>query len=418
MATGQKLTGLNPLAYIGVEPTAPPQVRIETRRPTTKDYTEYNIGTWWLMVADQEVWILISKVAGVATWIQLYPGSGGGATAFPCDVGTANEAGGEINVFGGTNINTAGAGNTVTVNLDDSVTLAGYLTANSHISSVSGNIYGIDVDATDDVLAGGVVQAGMGLIASGGGLDSTGTNQMRDLTAGVMQTNAVGVISSTNGTNGQVIIGGGTAPAWANLASADSSITITEGANSIDLAVAASSASISFFAYPATDEQISLGVGPPTPVTTYYLGTGVVWDVINAPGFNNGSALYPGDGAGSEMVFTAPSDGVYFFALKIRAQNRISVDGSIYIYPAFIDGPSARQARRIDGNVTGPLSPTDHFVSTIMELVSGDKIYFKSYYFSDEIFVGGSATLAAGLYTEPTYGDVYTMSYVYGYRLN
>lgn len=57
-------------------------------------------------------------------------------------------------------------------------------------------------------------------------------------TAGVVQSNSSGAFSSTNGTNGQVLVGGGSAPAWANITSGNSSVTITNGANTIDLAVA------------------------------------------------------------------------------------------------------------------------------------------------------------------------------------
>lgn len=52
---------------------------------------------------------------------------------------------------------------------------------------------------------------------------------------GVMQTDASGNVSSSNGTNGQLLIGGGAAPVWANLTSSGGSVTITNGANSINL---------------------------------------------------------------------------------------------------------------------------------------------------------------------------------------
>lgn len=64
---------------------------------------------------------------------------------------------------------------------------------------------------------------------------TTAVLRIQDLTAGVMQTNATGVVSSSNGTNGQLLIGGGAAPVWANLTSSGGSVTITNGANSINL---------------------------------------------------------------------------------------------------------------------------------------------------------------------------------------
>lgn len=85
--------------------------------------------------------------------------------------------------------------------------------------------------------------SGVALTISGGGLTSTGTTTLSSLSAGVVQTNSSGVISSSNGTNGQLLIGGGSAPAWANLASAGGTITIANSANGIDLSLTSSIAS-------------------------------------------------------------------------------------------------------------------------------------------------------------------------------
>lgn len=333
MSTGQKLSGLNPLSYIGVEPTAPPQVRLESRRPTTKDYAEYNIGTWWLMIADQEVWILISKVGGVATWIQLYPGSGGGgASAFPCDVGTANQAGGEVNVFGGSNMNTAGTGNTVRIHLNDDIIIGGFISAGGDIATLTGNMFCVDLQASDDVSAMGQCYADQGLVAAGGGLDVVGTTRLRDLTAGVMQTNSIGTVSSTNGTNGQVIIGGGTAPAWANLSSTGGSIVITEGANTINLETSgAPSANVSYCYYLQTRETAT----DPTAPYLWALGKSVKYTKL----YENGSNFFPGDGAGNGSTFTVPQDGVYYFSINLYI-GTLLIPESSYAFP-YVKGPSA-----------------------------------------------------------------------------
>jgi len=58
------------------------------------------------------------------------------------------------------------------------------------------------------------------------------------LTAGVVQSSSAGLLSSSNGSNGQILIGGGSAPAWANITSSSSTITVTSGANTINLEVA------------------------------------------------------------------------------------------------------------------------------------------------------------------------------------
>lgn len=60
-------------------------------------------------------------------------------------------------------------------------------------------------------------------------------NQSIGSTAGVVMIDSNTKLGSSNGSNGQVLIGGGTKPAWANITSTDGSITITNGVNSIDL---------------------------------------------------------------------------------------------------------------------------------------------------------------------------------------
>jgi len=139
-------------------------------------------------------------------------GIGAGTTTFNTDAGAATEAAGAINIVGGSNINTVGAGQTVTVNVANSPSFSGSVTA------------------------------GTGLTVTTGGITSTGTTTLSSLGNGIMRTNGSGVVSSTNGTNGQLLIGGGTNAQWANLTSSDASVVITNGANTINLQATASGA--------------------------------------------------------------------------------------------------------------------------------------------------------------------------------
>lgn len=50
--------------------------------------------------------------------------------------------------------------------------------------------------------------------------------------AGVVQSSSAGLLSTSNGTNGQVLVGGGAAPAWAAI-TAGAGISVTNGANTI-----------------------------------------------------------------------------------------------------------------------------------------------------------------------------------------
>ncbi len=154
-----RLSGINPLSYMGVEPLSPPDLVIDTRSPTTADSVNFNLGTFWFVdVSPFELWQLVFLNGTVATWLQLYPASSGtGANDFPTDAGTATQVAGVLNIFGANNITrTTGAGNTVTISL-------------------------------------------------------------------------------VNGSNGQVIIGGGVQPMWANITSTGGTVSITNGPNSINL---------------------------------------------------------------------------------------------------------------------------------------------------------------------------------------
>lgn len=124
-----RLGGRNALAYVGVEPTQPPQMLVINRPPTSTDSQNVNIGTLWVVPNPpsnpEQVWILVSLAGGVATWVELYPAAASGLT-FVEDSGSATEAAGIINVFGGAstagiNMHTSGSGNTVSIILNDSL---------------------------------------------------------------------------------------------------------------------------------------------------------------------------------------------------------------------------------------------------------------------------------------------------------
>jgi len=98
--------------------------------------------------------ILISSTAGAPAWATLTAGAGinltnaansvtitatgAVASTFPTDAGTATPAAGAVTVAGGTNMGTAGAGSTVTINLDASPSVAGSLTAGVDFTMTSG----------------------------------------------------------------------------------------------------------------------------------------------------------------------------------------------------------------------------------------------------------------------------------------
>ena len=78
------------------------------------------------------------------------------------------------------------------------------------------------------------VNPGALTVTAGGIHLPAGAITLSALGFGVMQTDATGIVTSTNGTNGQIIIAGtGIAPAWALPTCDDGTITIVPGANSL-----------------------------------------------------------------------------------------------------------------------------------------------------------------------------------------
>lgn len=172
-------TGLNTLAYMGVDATTPNQFLIEKRDPTQNDYLNYRLGCLWLWKDQERLWMLMDKSGNVADWQLLHPVT----EDFITDHGTATPLNGHVNVLGGVNIRTealAPAGDTVTANLVDHPVLAGGLT----ITPLA--------------------------------------------TTGVVTTDAAGLFNSTNGTNGQIIVARAAGPLWVDLVSAGGSVVISE----------------------------------------------------------------------------------------------------------------------------------------------------------------------------------------------
>lgn len=118
-----KLDGRNPLAYMGVRPTRASAVILQNRQPTTNDYQNFDLGTWWIIPVDAtftqgEAWILTGKSNNSATWIQLDAGPTSGIVlTLTGDSGGAISptSAGNINILGSGSISVAGSGNTLTV---------------------------------------------------------------------------------------------------------------------------------------------------------------------------------------------------------------------------------------------------------------------------------------------------------------
>jgi len=136
-------------------------------------------------------------------------GSGGGAITFHTDGADATVSSNEITIAGTANqIETSGAGSTVTIALP-----------------------------TDVSVTGGI-STGTGLTVISGGIESTGTTILQDLGLGVVQSDADGELSSSDGTDGQILIASSTVgnpPVWANI-TPGSGISVLNGDGTITIA--------------------------------------------------------------------------------------------------------------------------------------------------------------------------------------
>ena len=246
----KRLSGINPLAYLGVEPYVPPAMYQNGRSPTVNDSSGYNLGDFWLVVppgysGPELLFVLISLNMGQATWVQLYPNSGL-SIEFETDAGSVNPVAGVVNVFGdGSNISTSGSGNTITISLDGDVatqydTDLGTAQPSSNTLHVDGgsniNTSGafstLTINLNPNVNIPGTLE-----VQGAATFDSAVT--VSSFSEGVVQSDNSGILSSTKGTNGQILIGSTAgAPAWANITSTGATVTITNNANSINLETA------------------------------------------------------------------------------------------------------------------------------------------------------------------------------------
>lgn len=227
--------------------------------------------------------ILISSSAGPPVWANITAGAnitvtdgansiiisasgggGGGLTNIPTDSGTAVISGAfAIDVIGGTNMNTEATGaSEVSVHLDDDVTLVGFLDAGTSVSAGTTITAGTDITSTAGNLA-----------VLSGNASVSGTLTVSSLGRGVVQTSAAGLFSSSEGTDGQLLISSSAgATAWANLASAGGTVTITNGANTINLEAAGGGAVL-----PGDNININ-------PASTVNLNKSIFQPITNATG--------------------------------------------------------------------------------------------------------------------------------------
>lgn len=269
-------SGINPLDYMGVNPSTPYQFVINSVAPTSDDIN-FNIGTIWEYYkdndpSDSDVYILVRKSGSVATWV-LFGTSGNDLRTLTGNTGGAvgGDVSNNINVIGGSNVAIAG---------------------NPGTSTLTARVSGTTNHA---------VQIG----------------------------NASGTLTSlTIGTNGQALIGAtGADPAFASLTSTAGSLTYITGLNLLSINLA------SFI--PTTSWTPTLNFGGATTGITYTTRQGF-YSRIGKTGFfiftihlsSKGSAI------GSAQITGLPLNpaGATALALRLVNMNFVYVFGKIVAF--------------------------------------------------------------------------------------
>lgn len=123
----QKLNGINPLSYIGVNSYQPPNIIFKNRAPTTTDSKNVTLGTWWLNTTTENLYYLGSfiegGVPGAASWNIISSSAGSVIQLRADDLTVATPVAGSINISGQHGLNTYAAGNTMNIAINNAITL-------------------------------------------------------------------------------------------------------------------------------------------------------------------------------------------------------------------------------------------------------------------------------------------------------
>lgn len=125
--------------YAGGQAASPPNVFVKTSSPTTA-FVAANIGDLYVNSTTKNIYSLVSKASGVATWA-LLGGPTGQVSTETGDTGTATPSSGNIKHAGTANqITTAASGATVTYSLPAAITAPGSLTTTTSLTATLGDI--------------------------------------------------------------------------------------------------------------------------------------------------------------------------------------------------------------------------------------------------------------------------------------
>ena len=314
------------------------------------------------------------------------------ATSYVTDAGTATPAAHVLNVLGGTNINTAGAGANLTVNLDDNITVNGMNTDDAAAGlRITGNaVGGVGTDANVDIR---LIPQGVGsVVIDSISLSGTTIASTSDLT--LNPTGDVIVSSASPDTavyfdankklksldvlgDGELMIGDLLGPPKAaHLTSVDNTVAFTRGPGSLDLVVGDSVAT-----------TFTADVGNATPAANNI-------NILGGAGIAT-------SGAGSTITITRTGAGIYTYTavsaspyVVLATDNVLSVDCSgIPITIQLPDVPVLGQVFRIKDR-TGSANANNITVTTVTGAtnIDGAATFVMNVAYESITVIGNSST--------------------------
>jgi hypothetical protein len=124
---------------------------ISSSAPTSSD-TGFNLGQVWIRNTTDQAYILTSVAAGSAVWTLAAPGASDVDTLTGDSGGAISPSSGDIILAGGTNITSAGAGATITFNLDAAITLSTSITSALYTTAAATDLLITAVSSQDVIM--------------------------------------------------------------------------------------------------------------------------------------------------------------------------------------------------------------------------------------------------------------------------
>jgi trimeric autotransporter adhesin len=380
--------GNNPLAYLGVQPSTPPQAIVLPRSPTPND-NHFNLLTLWLNNKSLDLYYLGKVPQGVADWIPISTGGIIGIETLTTEDSTVvSPIDGNINIIGGTGIDTTGDDGDATVTItatgtfDTPVTvpnggtgdssflpyavITGGITSTGPLQSVA------SVGTAGQVLTSngaGELPSFQSISSSGGGsalgTGSTGGVTSINQTGQIVWTAPFGSTASTAQSNQQFImpVAGTLSNLYVYVISNGSTTntTITVNKNSAHSAIVATITALTTGEFSDTVHSISVSAGDLIQFEGSQSTTGEVAGVIGIE-FSGGGGGGGGTSeflSGNDSSTASPAAGVITFTgaggnTVTASGSTVTITGSGSSNPAtsFITSPSTGTATPASGVVT------------------------------------------------------------------